>query len=128
MITLAEKRQRRNAYMRTWRAKDGPAQQRHRIARQKWRIENPDNRRARDRELSYMKNSAMSTWKMERGCADCGYNKDPVALDFDHLDNKKYNIAHMRHHSIELIIEEMEKCEVVCANCHRIRTVDRKRS
>jgi hypothetical protein len=61
--------------------------------------------------------------KEKSGCADCG-NKNPIVLDFDHLKDKKYNISRMIHDgfSWKAILKEIEKCEVVCANCHRIRT------
>lgn len=62
--------------------------------------------------------------KLRKGCIDCGYNKNPVGLDFDHLRDKKFNIARLVRQpvSIKLINKELEKCEVVCAICHRIRT------
>lgn len=65
--------------------------------------------------------------KVERGCTDCGYNANPVALDFDHLPGsvKKYRVCTMAGMRRELIDAEIAKCEVVCANCHRIRTNDR---
>ncbi|MFD7609711.1 hypothetical protein [Streptomyces sp. NPDC059828] len=65
--------------------------------------------------------------KLERGCTDCGYRANPVALDFDHLPGqvKLYRIACMAGMSRALIDAEIAKCEVVCANCHRIRTADR---
>lgn len=67
--------------------------------------------------------------KLERGCADCGYNAHPAALDFDHLPGvvKLYRVACMAGMSRSLIDAEIAKCEVVCANCHRIRTVERLR-
>jgi hypothetical protein len=45
-------------------------------------------------------------------------------LDFDHIKDKKYNISRMIHDgfSWKAIKKEVEKCEVVCANCHRVRT------
>ena len=61
--------------------------------------------------------------KESSGCIDCG-EKNHIVLDFDHLSNKKYNISRMIHDgfSWKAIAKEIEKCEVVCANCHRIRT------
>lgn len=61
-------------------------------------------------------------------CADCGNSYPPVCMDFDHVsDDKEESIANMikNRASWTRIKEEMEKCEVVCANCHRIRTKDR---
>jgi hypothetical protein len=68
--------------------------------------------------------------KVERGCADCGYNKHPAALDFDHLpENSKLDrVSAMTMASLEKLLAELVKCEVVCANCHRVRTYERAQS
>jgi L-lysine 2,3-aminomutase len=64
--------------------------------------------------------------KQTSGCADCG-EKNHIVLDFDHLRDKKYNVSRMIHDgfSWKAILKEIKKCEVVCANCHRIRTHNR---
>jgi len=68
--------------------------------------------------------------KLERGCADCGYNAHAEALDFDHLPGaiKRYEVAQMGRSGWATIEAEIAKCEVVCSNCHRVRTVRRRRS
>lgn len=56
---------------------------------------------------------------------DCGVVYPPYVLDFDHRDpsTKKFNIAmHVRQVSRQRLLAEIEKCDIVCANCHRIRT------
>ena len=63
--------------------------------------------------------------KMKHGCAHCGYNKDPVALDFPHTDRANKFLAvssYWRTSMIQFkkIKEEWAKCVVLCANCHRI--------
>jgi len=60
-------------------------------------------------------------------CVDCG-NDNVIVLDFDHIKSKERNIADMVHQcmSIENIKKEIEKCEVRCANCHRITTHNRR--
>jgi hypothetical protein len=59
-------------------------------------------------------------------CADCGAD-DPVVLEFDHLRDKSFAIASgLVDYSWARILEEIEKCEVVCANCHRRRTAERR--
>jgi hypothetical protein len=65
--------------------------------------------------------------KESTGCIDCGINNH-IILDFDHIKDKKYNISQMIRDgfSWKAIIKEIEKCEVVCANCHRIRTHKRR--
>ena len=57
---------------------------------------------------------------LEGGCIDCG-EKDRIVLDFDHQGDKTYNIAAMVHSAISLdkLEEEISKCVVRCANCHR---------
>ena len=63
--------------------------------------------------------------KLAQGCADCGYNKDAYALQFDHIgDDKKKNVSDLisSDYGWKTILEEMNKCEVICANCHAIRT------
>lgn len=64
--------------------------------------------------------------KIENGCVDCR-ESDPIVLEFDHLSDKKYSIANMvASHTWESIWSEIQKCEVVCANCHRRRTHQRR--
>jgi hypothetical protein len=68
--------------------------------------------------------------KLSRGCADCGYRAHPAALEFDHLPGfeKRMPVAMIVHRvtTRAALKAEMAKCEVVCANCHRIRTWSRK--
>lgn len=57
-------------------------------------------------------------------CVDCGEN-DPVVLDFDHVRGaKRYEISSRvgAGYSWEGLLQEIEKCEVRCANCHRRKT------
>ena len=59
-------------------------------------------------------------------CVDCGQTFPPCAMDFDHVRGKKrFGVSKMRNFSIENILEEIAKCDLVCANCHRIRTFER---
>lgn len=63
------------------------------------------------------------------GCVDCGI-KDPRVLDFDHLRDKEHNVSHLVSgmRSVKMLETEIAKCEVVCANCHRIRTHERRKA
>ena len=59
-------------------------------------------------------------------CVDCG-ERDAVVLEFDHLRDKAFDIGtKLIHRTWESVLEEIEKCEVVCANCHRRRTARRQ--
>ena len=80
----------------------------------------------------------MNQWKTERGCEAvdlegnaCGYNIHPSALQFDHIDpSTKYrtksgrtmNPTEMARLKRAVLIVELEKCRVLCANCHMIYT------
>lgn len=58
-------------------------------------------------------------------CNNCG-NADPEVLEFDHRDgaDKKFNVSEMMYsHSWESILKEIAKCDILCANCHRKRTI-----
>lgn len=57
-------------------------------------------------------------------CADCGGTFDPVCMDFDHRDGtkKSTDVSKLSGSSEKRLLEEASKCDVVCANCHRIRT------
>lgn len=64
---------------------------------------------------------------LNKSCLDCG-ETDGIVLEFDHVRGVKLagvsGLASGRA-SLEKIIQEIEKCEVVCANCHRRRTAKR---
>ena len=58
-------------------------------------------------------------------CVDCG-ERDPCVLEFDHVRGTKHqNISVMvqGRYAISRIQEEIEKCAVRCANCHRRKTI-----
>lgn len=62
-------------------------------------------------------------------CTDCGIQYPPYVLDFDHLPQfkKAFNVTMLSDCPSALALEEeIAKCEVVCANCHRHRTFMRK--
>lgn len=60
-------------------------------------------------------------------CVDCGNSYMPFAMDFDHRFDKEFNISNAGRitTSIERILKEIAKCDLVCATCHRIRTFNR---
>jgi hypothetical protein len=65
---------------------------------------------------------------LKRGpCLDCGQSFPPCVMDFDHVRGKKrHNVGSMLLSSRRLIDDEVAKCDLVCANCHRIRTQMRR--
>ncbi|MCI0558295.1 MAG: hypothetical protein MN733_07345 [Nitrososphaera sp.] len=70
-------------------------------------------------------------WCKAQPCQDCGNSYPPYVMDFDHrpgtekkfsLGMDAYNMSHKQ------IVEEVLKCDVVCANCHRVRTHGRQQT
>jgi hypothetical protein len=82
----------------------------------------------RKREHKKRLRDAVSAIKMALGCEICGYNEHPAALQFDHIDpsKKEFNIgeAVSNTHGWPRIQAEIEKCRVLCANCHSIHSYD----
>jgi len=69
----------------------------------------------------------LAEFKTGKPCKDCNQIYPHYVMDFDHLSDKKYGIAKtIGSKSIETLMLEIAKCELVCSNCHRIRTWDRK--
>lgn len=62
-------------------------------------------------------------------CTDCGDQFPPSVMDFDHMRGEK--VAEVSalvgsRGSLKRILAEIEKCDLVCANCHRLRTARRR--
>lgn len=69
-------------------------------------------------------------YKLSHGCADCGYAEHHAALDFDHRPGtaKVRDIKKGQQLGWEALKTEVAKCDVVCANCHRVRTYNRRQA
>lgn len=78
------------------------------------------------RHEAYLKKRKFINQIKDVPCADCGMKYPFYVMDFDHKNakNKVKEIAYMmtRNWSLDKIKAEVVKCEIVCANCHRIRT------
>jgi len=81
-------------------------------------------KKARIHTKRYMEKARKFIFSIKLGnpCEICGEN-DPVVLEFDHIDpkTKNHNVSEMVKlgYSINSIINEVEKCRLLCANCHR---------
>lgn len=62
---------------------------------------------------------------LSNSCTDCGEN-DPVVLEFDHVrGEKRKNVSELVEKCAwKSVADEIKKCEVVCRNCHRLRTAE----
>lgn len=88
--------------------------------------------RVRERNLRVIQESKdyVMNLLLKSKCVDCG-NSDPRVLEFDHVrGTKEYNVSNLigAAHPIQRIIDEIAKCEIRCANCHRIVTIERSGS
>jgi hypothetical protein len=54
-------------------------------------------------------------------CQQCGYDKCQAALEFHHIDpsTKEFSLGKFKCSSLEKVREELGKCVLLCANCHR---------
>lgn len=81
-------------------------------------------KRNRDRRNKYRK--YVQELKSKTPCTDCGTQYPYYVMEFDHLRDKSFTIATLANvNSLEHLIEEIAKCEIVCANCHKQRTWSR---
>lgn len=78
----------------------------------------------RDREVE-RRTRFLLEYLASHPCVDCG-ETDPIVLEFDHIGEKRFGISSgLRDRSWQDVLDEIEACEVVCANCHRRRTYRR---
>ena len=75
-----------------------------------------ERRRVRNRQF-------VNTLK-DNPCMDCHQKYPPCVMDYDHREDKIANIAILvaKGSTLVKLKLEIEKCDLVCANCHRIRT------
>lgn len=99
----------------------------------KWWQDNKEVHKQRVREnnlkLISRNQDFIYSYLLSHACLDCG-ESDPIVLDFDHLRDKYKGVSRLVYNGsgLDQIIQEIDKCEVVCANCHRRRTAQRSKS
>lgn len=82
----------------------------------------------RKRELHLERTKLLIEYFSEHPCTDCG-ETDPVVLEFDHLRDKEFEVGpKLATYPWKVVLAEIEKCEVVCGNCHKRRTARRRQS
>lgn len=93
-------------------------------AAKKWRLKNPDHNKDYRNTKRLEFTIKIIDYLEEHPCVDCG-ESDILVLDFDHIKDKKNEVSRlaMGRCSWKNIMEEINKCEVRCANCHRRKTL-----
>lgn len=101
--------------------------EKHRKAVKKWTSNNKEKhskitKAAKEKTLNFIRDLKEAT-----PCSDCGKRHPYYVMQFDHVRGDKVgNINIMsRKTSLDVIKEEIDKCELVCANCHSVRTHQR---
>ena len=93
------------------------------------RLKCPECYRATKRRLQQKYFDWLSDYKRERGCVRCKIS-DVRVLDFHHVNgqNKSFTLGYFRRSvGFDRIEQEVKKCEVLCANCHRIFHDEKRR-
>lgn len=89
-----------------------------------------ENNRDRVIQKKSRKRARLRAWAQaakDRPCADCGVRYPYYVMDFDHVTGDKLSMVStlVTMGATTRLMTELEKCEAVCANCHRIRTWQR---
>lgn len=73
---------------------------------------------------TYLRHRELIRAAKSRPCADCGVQYPYYVMDFDHRvgEVKVFGMNSVSRKTVREILREIEKCDVVCANCHRERT------
>ena len=103
---------------------NGCALKRRRANSKRWRQLNKDKVNANQVVHSRRRRAYLADIK-DVPCMDCGGKFHHSAMDFDHIGDKEFEISKIYTRSKELLDKEIAKCEIVCSNCHRVRTYNR---
>lgn len=89
-----------------------------------------ENKSATNRKRLYRDRNRrfVANFLKENPCNICG-ETDLRALEFDHLRDKRFEISRMltngsTGYGLQTLKEEIEKCQVLCSNCHKKKTAD----
>ena len=85
---------------------------------------------AKHRKALHKTLEELHLYKEKNGCADCRNRFPHYVLEFDHKpEYQKIDVVYrvLRNYGAEAAWLEVKKCDVVCANCHKIRTYQREK-
>ena len=106
-----------------WYANQSACKACHRKNSDRRRKANPQKHRDYANEHAAHRRAQLIELKEGKPCADCGQVFHHVCMDWDHVRGEKLmNVSQMVNRAWDQVLAEIEKCELVCANCHRLRT------
>lgn len=92
-----------------------------------WYLKNSEKHREknskRTKETTKISRQYVLDHLKDHHCVECG-EADPIVLEFHHLRDKSIGISKLisQGYSLDTLKQEMDKCEVLCANCHKRKT------
>jgi hypothetical protein len=92
-----------------------------------WTPERQVSKREATMALRNRNRAFVREYLAEHPCVDCG-ESDPIVLEFDHVRGEKsFNVSYgvIKNYSLKRLAEEIAKCDIRCANCHRRVTATR---
>lgn len=94
--------------------------------RRQWALNNPEKRKEIGRKSSAKlrkKRQEILNDAKDKPCADCGREYPPAVMDLHHTRGEKVAAVSkmLVNASLEDFLAEIDKCDVLCANCHRMR-------
>jgi len=103
-----------------------------------WKKDNPEKVRDNNKRTQLTR-KRIKTWVAAKyegiPCMDCGGVFPFVAMDFDHRpdEDKEFGIANFgmwseTERNIAIVEKEIAKCDLICGNCHRVRTWNRNKN
>lgn len=95
-----------------------------------YHLGNGQKDKTKERTVRIRTKQSRYLWELKEssGCADCKEKYPHYMLEFDHLPEYQKLGSPMeiaRNYSMQKALNEVKKCDVVCANCHKIRTWQR---
>lgn len=116
----------RKGYAKKWHEKN--RERRHLMSKQQYETNKAEITAHRKARKEKLKEEFLSTYKRGKKCEICGWNEHPEILQFHHKDRKtkKFTIGNIAiterttPKNIELVKQEINKCFLLCPNCHAI--------
>ena len=96
--------------------------ERQRATEARYRARHPERIAAKSKRAQRKRRALLAQLKSQP-CMDCGQSYPPYVMDFDHRRGTKvFDVSTNSMWGLQAVLTEIEKCDLVCANCHRIRT------